>query len=100
MLDKPTIESRLEQGLFASRWLMAPMYLGLSLSLAMLVVGFVKELLHDLPLVVFMSIGRGDAAYSASPETMQWMVVVHLTFVASGVLLALMEWPTSKASEQ
>jgi uncharacterized protein (TIGR00645 family) len=177
MSDKPTIESRFEQGLFASRWLMAPMYLGLSLSLAMLAVVFVKELLYYLPQVltltadqailaaltlidlslaanlllivlfsgyenfvskfdfdtgadrpdwmgkvdfsglkmkliasivaisgihllkVFMSIGKGESAYSASPETMQWMVVIHLTFVASGVLLALMDWLTSKASE-
>lgn len=30
---------------------------------------------------------------------MQWMVIIHLTFVVSGVLLALMDWLTSKAKE-
>ena len=34
MSDKPTIETKFEQGLFASRWLMAPMYLGLVVALA------------------------------------------------------------------
>ena len=38
MADKPTLESTFERGLFASRWLMAPMYLGLVVSLAMLTV--------------------------------------------------------------
>lgn len=175
--EKPTIESRFEYGLFASRWLMAPMYLGLAISLAMLAVVFVKELAFYVPqaltmsadqailavltlidlslaanlllivlfsgyenfvskfdfdtgadrpdwmgkvdfsglkmkliasivaisgihlLKVFMALGKGDSAYQASPETMKWMVVIHLTFVVSGVLLALMDWLTSKAKE-
>ena len=28
---------------------------------------------------------------------LQWMVIIHLTFVASGVLLALMDWITSRS---
>lgn len=35
MPDKQSIENRFEQGLFASRWLMAPMYLGLAITLGM-----------------------------------------------------------------
>ena len=177
MTDKPGIETRFEQGLYASRWLMAPMYLGLAISLAMLAVIFVKELAYYLPQVLsltadqailavltlidlslaanlllivlfsgyenfvskfdfdtgadrpswmgkvdfsglkmkliasivaisgihllklFMSLGKPDAAYSATPETMRWMVIIHLTFVASGVLLALMDWLTSLTKE-
>ncbi len=177
MSDKPSVETRFEQTLFASRWLMAPMYLGLSISLALLAVIFVKELAYYLPktleltadqailavltlidltlaanlllivlfsgyenfvskfdfdtgadrpgwmgkvdfsglkmkliasivaisgihlLKVFMSLGKGDPAHAVSAETLQWMVVIHLTFVVSGVLLALMDWLTSKAKE-
>ena len=177
MSGKPSIENGFERTLFASRWLMAPMYLGLSVSLALLAVIFVKELAHYLPkmleltadqailavltlidlslaanlllivlfsgyenfvskfdfdtgadrpgwmgkvdfsglkmkliasivaisgihlLKVFMSLGKGDPAHAASPATMQWMVIIHLTFVVSGVLLALMDWLTSKARE-
>ena len=46
---KPQIETRFERGLFASRWLMAPMYLGLIVSLAMLVIVFMRELIHYAP---------------------------------------------------
>lgn len=177
MTEKPSIENSFERTLFASRWLMAPMYLGLSISLGLLAVIFVKELAYYLPktlemtadqailavltlidltlaanlllivlfsgyenfvskfdfdtgadrpgwmgkvdfsglkmkliasivaisgihlLKVFMSLGKGDPAHAVSAATMQWMVIIHLTFVVSGVLLALMDWLTSKAKE-
>ena len=176
-MTKPTLETRFERGLFASRWLMAPMYLGLVASLAMMAVIFIKELAYYLPkmftltadqgilavltlidlslaanlllivlfsgyenfvskldiedtkdrpdwmgkvdfsglkmkliasivaisgihlLKVFMALGKGETTYQVSPETMRWMVIIHLTFVCSGVLLALMDWLTSKAKE-
>lgn len=40
------IERALEKLLFASRWLMAPFYLGLMLSLGVLLITFMKELWH------------------------------------------------------
>ena len=49
MSDKPTLETKFEQGLFASRWLMAPMYLGLVVSLGMMAVIFIKELAYYVP---------------------------------------------------
>ena len=174
---KPTLESKFEQGLFASRWLMAPMYLGLVVSLGMMAVIFVKELVYYVPktfemtadqgilalltlidltlaanlllivlfsgyenfvskldidhggdrpdwmgkvdfsglkmkliasivaisgihlLKVFMSLGKPNPAYSVDMETLKWMVVIHLTFVISGVLLALMDWLSSKTDK-
>ena len=42
MSTKPDLEIRFERGLFASRWLMAPMYLGLAIALAMLTVVFLR----------------------------------------------------------
>lgn len=178
MSEKPTIESQFERGLFASRWLMAPMYLGLVISLAMLTVVFVKELFYYLPktltmnadqgilavltlidlslaanlllivlfsgyenfvskldipdtrdrpdwmgkvdfsglkmkliasivaisgihlLKVFMALGKPDAAYTVSEATMYWMVVIHLTFVVSGVLLAAMDWLSARTAKK
>ena len=41
MSGKPSLENRFERTLFASRWLMAPMYLGLVLALGMMSVIFV-----------------------------------------------------------
>jgi uncharacterized protein (TIGR00645 family) len=47
--SKPAPELWLERGLFASRWLMAPFYVGLAIALAALLGVFVQELAHDIP---------------------------------------------------
>ncbi len=49
MHNRNRIEATLEQVLFKSRWLLAPFYLGLVVSLAMLLAAFVGELIHMLP---------------------------------------------------
>ena len=43
------MEKTLERALFASRWLMAPIYVGLIITLAVLVLKFLQELLHFVP---------------------------------------------------
>jgi uncharacterized protein (TIGR00645 family) len=43
---KRDLEYVVEQGLFASRWLLAPFYIGLSLALIILLITFLKELFH------------------------------------------------------
>lgn len=45
---RKTAEDAFEAVLFASRWLMAPIYLGLVIALAALMVIFVRELLEEL----------------------------------------------------
>ena len=55
MPHRNVAERTLEHGLFASRWLMAPMYLGLVVTLAMLMFIFIRELLHYVPQVMEMS---------------------------------------------
>ena len=49
MHQRNLIERVLEQTLFKSRWLLAPFYLGLVVSLLMLLAAFVAELLHAFP---------------------------------------------------
>jgi uncharacterized protein (TIGR00645 family) len=175
MSDKPDLENQFERGLFASRWLMAPMYLGLVVALAMMTVIFVKELFYYLPqtlemsaeetilavltlidltlaanllLIVlfsgyenfvskfdfdagtdrpgwmgkvdfgglkmkliasivaisgihllkkFMEIRDIDSAVTFGQSEMFWLVVIHLTFVVSGVLMALMDYLQAKS---
>jgi uncharacterized protein (TIGR00645 family) len=170
MTEKNPVETSFEKTLFASRWLMAPMYLGLAVTLGMLTVIFVKELVYYLPqlmdlsaekmilvaltlidltlaanllLIVmfsgyesfvskfdidvgddkpgwmgkvdfgglkmkliasivaisgihllkrFMEISDLDTATTFGETEMYWLVVIHLTFVVSGVLMALMDW--------
>lgn len=177
MARKPAMETRFERGLFASRWLMAPMYLGLGISLAMLMVVFVREVAYYAPQVMtlssedtilavltlidltlagnlllivlfsgyenfvskldiedtvdrpswmgtvdfsglkmkliasivaisgihllkrFMEIGEAHAETPFDPSQLRWMVIIHLTFVISGVLLALMDWVSSRTDK-
>jgi uncharacterized protein (TIGR00645 family) len=157
------VEQLLEQGLFASRWLMAPFYVGLIGALVILLISFMQELWHfmtsiphltqsdavlgvlsliDLSLagnllviVIFSGYENfvskidfsnhkdqpewhGSVDFSAlklkliasivaisgihllkvfmdvgktSEAQIKWMIIIHLVFVVSGVLLASMD---------
>ncbi len=157
------IERSLEQGLFASRWFMAPFYVGLVLALIVLLFSFMQELIHfvtsipnitqnqavlgvlslidlslagNLLLIVIFSgyenfvskmdfsdhkdqpEWHGSVDFSTlklkliasivaisgihllkvfmdvdkvSENQIKWMVIIHLVFVVSGILLALMD---------
>ena len=55
------IERFIEQGLFASRWLMAPFYIGLVGALIVLLFSFLQELLHfimSIPTLKFFKGGK------------------------------------------
>lgn len=162
------IESFIEKGLFAGRWLMAPFYIGLMITLVILLYSFVEELVHIV--LNIQNITQSDAVLAAlslidlslagnlllivifsgyenfvskmhvnnhedKPEWMgtvdfsnlklkliasivaisgihllkvfmdvaktderelRWMVIIHLVFVVSGVLLALTDLIASK----
>lgn len=170
-----TMEQKFERTLFASRWLMAPMYLGLAVSLGMLTVIFIKEMAYYLPQVLemsaekmilvaltlidltlaanlllivmfsgyesfvskfdfgehedrpgwmgkvdfgglkmkliasivaisgihllkrFMEISDIDNAKTFGETELKWLVIIHLTFVISGVLMTLMDWLQAKS---
>jgi uncharacterized protein (TIGR00645 family) len=169
----PVVERWLEAGLFGSRWLMAPFYVGLVASLVVLLIVFASELLHELPHVLTMKPEQGillalslidlslagnlvlivifsgyenfvskiDTGEHDRPSWMGtvdfqglkmkliasivaisaiallreflelgedvpmaqaklgWMVAIHLTFLASGVLMAVMDWLQSKSGD-
>jgi uncharacterized protein (TIGR00645 family) len=161
------IERGIERLIFLSRWLMAPIYLGLVVVLAMLMVKFLEELFHFVPdvlelretdvilvtltlldlslaasLVLMMIfsgyenfVSRIDTEGSDRPawmgtldfgglklklissivaisgvdllksfmnigqiskEDLMWKVITHVVFVVSGLLLALMDYITSR----
>ena len=175
MSKKQAVEDRFEKGLFASRWLMAPMYVGLVV-LGMMTVIFLRELVYYAPQVLtlspektilvvltlidltlaanlllivmfsgyenfvskfdfdagtdrpdwmgkvdfgglkmkliasivaisgihllkrFMEIGDPSTPV-ADDRTLMWLTIIHLTFVVSGVLMALMDWLQAKSSK-
>ncbi len=45
----------------------------------------------------FMNIGKDDIPFNT--DEAMWGVIIHLTFVTSGVLLALMDWLTAKTDK-
>jgi uncharacterized protein (TIGR00645 family) len=168
-MQKNTLEHVIEHILFSSRWLMAPMYLGLVGGLLLLLFSFAQELVHlfaalpsltqndvilgilslidlslagNLLLIVIFSgyenfvskmdteahedrpDWKGSVDFSAlklkliasmvaisgihllqifmdiskvSESEIRWMLTIHVVFVLSGVLLALMDWITASA---
>jgi len=74
----------IESTLFRSRYLLAPLDLGL---IGSLVAISVIELLKDfIELSGQAEVGGGTI----------WRVIIHLTFVVSGVLFAFMDWIADK----
>ncbi len=53
-MSPPRIERHIERVFYASRWLAAPLYLGLSLALLLLGIKFFEELIHTFPLIFEM----------------------------------------------
>ncbi len=175
-MQKPVLERGLERSLFASRWLLAPIYLGLVAVLASLIVVFFQELAHGLPiiftnkpefaiiltlslidlsltgnlLVIVILAGyenfvsridtaetddrpqwMGSVDYSAMKMKLiasiaaisavsllkaalamsedpgvefdqirlGWLVGIHLTFIVSGLLMAIMDWVAGKITK-
>jgi hypothetical protein len=73
-------ERFIERTLFASRWLLAPMYLGLSLALVTLSIKFFIELFHSLTHVIELS--EADVVLSL-------LGLVDLTLVAGLVVMVM-----------
>jgi uncharacterized protein (TIGR00645 family) len=74
------LEKFIERTLFASRWLLAPMYLGLSLALVTLSIKFFIELFHSLTHVIESS--EADVVLSL-------LGLVDLTLVAGLVVMVM-----------
>jgi uncharacterized protein (TIGR00645 family) len=172
---RPKLEIAVETVLFASRWILAPFYVGMVLALAVVLAVFVRELFTELAhistmhgeqaillalslidlsltgnllLIVIFSgyenfvskihVGEhedrpswmgtvdfaglkikliasivaisaiallraflplGDVGAEVNGPRLGWMVAIHLTFIASGVLMAAMDWITSNTKQ-
>lgn len=166
----PFLEAVIEWVIYTSRWLMAPVYLGLIAALGILIVTFFRELYMQAPLVLSMDetdiillvltlvdlslagnlvliilftgyesfVSKIDTAHmdhdrpdwmgtldfsglkikliasivaisgihllkifmnlsNYTEEQLRWYVIIHLTFIFSGVCVALMDWIEEKA---
>lgn len=74
------IERTIERGLFASRWLMAPFYVGLVVGLMVLLVKFAQELLHFI---------QGVFVATESQVILGILSLIDLSLTANLVLLVI-----------
>lgn len=74
------MEARLERALFATRWLMAPMYVGLIAALVMMVIVFARQILYYVPQAFTMT---GETAILAT------LTLIDLTLAANLLLIVI-----------
>jgi len=87
-MKKPFLERALEGGLFASRWLMAPFYVGLIAGLAALMVVFFQELWIKLP-ELWMLDARGHFSMTADKAILLALSLIDLSLAANLVLIVI-----------
>jgi uncharacterized protein (TIGR00645 family) len=80
MAAKNNLEGRFESMLFASRWLMAPMYLGLVIAIGMMVVIFGNEMWRVLPGIMTMKPAAGILVV---------LTLIDLTLTANLLLIVI-----------
>ena len=74
------IERAIEKLLFASRWILAPIYLGLSVALFVLGIKFFQELWHTLMHVT---------VFAEADVVLSLLALVDLTLVASLIVMVM-----------
>lgn len=74
------IEHFLEQIMYASRWLMAPIYLGMSVVLMVLAIKFFQELYHFVPFILDMDDGE---------IILKLLTIIDLTLVGNLTLIVM-----------
>jgi len=89
MARKPFLERVLEGGLFASRWLMAPFYVGLIAALGALMIVFFQELAHELPLLWAIDAVTHEYAMTAEKAILLALSLIDLSLAANLVLIVI-----------
>jgi uncharacterized protein (TIGR00645 family) len=89
MAKKSFFESTLEGGLFASRWLMAPFYVGLVAALIALMVVFFQELAHQVPMLWTFDPVTHAYAMTANDAIMLALSLIDLSLAANLVLIVM-----------
>ena len=80
MATQEKIEQSLERIMYASRWILAPIYMGLSLALLALSVKFFQELYHFLPHI--LDVNEADMILTM-------LTLIDLTLVGSLIVIVM-----------
>jgi uncharacterized protein (TIGR00645 family) len=89
MPRKQLIENVLENALFASRWLMAPFYVGLVLSLAVLMIVFFQGLFEQIPLLWTVDAETGHFAMREEEAIMLALSLIDISLAGNLVLIVI-----------
>lgn len=73
-------ESSLERLIYASRWILAPIYVGMSLALLTLLIKFVQELYHFIPHILDLS---------ESDLVLKLLTLIDLSMVGSLLVIVI-----------
>jgi uncharacterized protein (TIGR00645 family) len=82
------LERTIERLFFGSRWLLAPVYLGLSAALVILGIQFFQELYHAFLLVLHIDAGHAEAAGEAAKAVGEAGIVLSLLALVDLALVA------------
>jgi len=77
---KEKIEHNLERVMYASRWILAPVYVGMSLAVVALFIKFFQELYHFLPHILEMN---------ESDLVLKLLTLIDLTMVGSLIVIVM-----------
>ena len=80
------IEKAIEKSLFASRWLLAPVYLGLAAALLILAIKFFQELYHSLLGVLALG---GVPQMDEAQVVLSLLALVDLSLVGSLIVMVM-----------
>ena len=80
MTSRKNIERSMERWMYASRWLLAPIYIGLSLALFALVIKFYQEIFHTLPTILDID---------ESQLVLKLLTLIDLTLVGSLTVMVM-----------
>ncbi|MET0280571.1 MAG: TIGR00645 family protein [Steroidobacteraceae bacterium] len=83
------MERTVERLFFASRWLLAPVYLGLSVALVILGIQFFKELYHALMMVVGFAHGPAGLPVAEADIVLSLLALVDLSLVAGLIVMVM-----------
>lgn len=83
-MKKPIFERILERGLFMSRWLMAPFYVGLIGAVIALMVVFFQDLWHEFPLL-----WSSDHGLTGDSAIMLALTLIDLSLAANLVIIVM-----------
>jgi uncharacterized protein (TIGR00645 family) len=89
MPRKQILETMLENALFASRWLMAPFYVGLVASLVVLLIVFFQGLFEQIPLLWMIDAETGQFAMREEEAIMLALSLIDISLAGNLVLIVI-----------